>query len=87
VASEKLPQETLHPVAATSFAHLTPRHQPQSGASPLPRGQTDAEMGSIESFAPGLGPEVFPAAAEPLVPGKAGRVRGCVIGGLSGVRQ
>jgi len=80
VASEKLPEEALHPVAPTGFAYLASRHQPQAGALPLSRGQGDAEMRRVKPFAPGLGPEVLPAAAEPLLPGKAGRVRGFVTG-------
>ena len=95
VAAEKLPEEALHPVAPTGFAHLAPRHQPQPGAGSLPRSQGDAKMRGVKSFSPRLGPEVLPAAAEPLVSGKAGRMRGCVsvtgemslAGGLGGVRQ
>ncbi len=48
-----------------------------------------------QPFPPGLGPEVLPAAAQPLLPGKAGRLgggiglRGAVrlAGGLAGVLQ
>jgi hypothetical protein len=87
VASKKLPEEALYPVAPAGFAYLASRHQPQAGACPLRRGQGDAEMRRVESFAPGLGPEILPAAAEPLLPGKAGRARGGVTGGLGGRRQ
>jgi hypothetical protein len=84
VASEKLPEEPLHPVAPAGFADLASRHQPQAGAMPLPRSQGNAKMCRVESFAPGLGPLILPAAAEPLFPGKAGPGRDCVTGGLGG---
>jgi len=82
VATEKLPQKALHPVAATGFPHLATRYQPQPGGPSLPRGQADAEMRRVQSFSPGLGPQVFLTAADPLVSGKAGRFRGC--GGFTG---
>ena len=82
VAPEKFSQEALHPVAATGFAHLAPRDQPQPGAASLPRGQADAEVRRVQSFSPCLGPQVLLAAADPLVSGKAGRLPGC--GGFTG---
>jgi hypothetical protein len=72
VAPEKLPQEALYPVAATGFAHLAPRHQPQAGAFAFPRGQADAEMRRVQFLSSCLGPLVLLAAANPLVSGKAG---------------
>ena len=87
VTAEKLPQETFHPVALAGLPHLAARHQPQPGACGLARGQGYAEVRRVPPFSPGLGPEVFPAAANPLVPGKAGPLRGCITGGLGGVLQ
>jgi hypothetical protein len=95
VASEKLSKEALYAVALKGLAHLAPRHQTQAGAGPLPRGQADAEMRRKPPFPPGLGPEVLPAAAEPLISGKASRLRGCGgvtrevswAGGLGGALQ
>jgi hypothetical protein len=95
VAAKKLPEEALHPVAPGGLAHLASGHQPQAGAGALPRGQTDAEMRREQPFPPGLGPEVLPAAAQPLLPGKAGRLGGGLglmgavrlAGGLAGVLQ
>lgn len=83
VAAKKLPEEALHPVAPGGFAHLASGHQPQAGAGALPRGQTDAEMRREQPFPPGLSPEVLPAAAQPLLPGKAGRLGGGI--GLVGM--
>jgi hypothetical protein len=95
VASKKLPEQPLDAVALKGLAHLAPRHQTQAAARALPRGQADAEMRRKQSFPPGLGPEVLPAAAEPLISGKAGRLRGgggvtgkvSWAGGLGGVLQ
>ena len=95
MASEKLPEEPLNPVAPGGLAHFAPGHQPQPGAFALPRGQADAKMRRVQSFSPCLGPEVLPAAAKPLVSGKAGRLKGCsgvtdnvsLVGGLGGMVQ
>jgi hypothetical protein len=95
VAAKKLPEEALHPVAPGGLAHLASGHQPQAGAGALPRGQADAEMRREQPCPPGLGPEVLPAAAQPLLPGKAGRLGGglglvravSLAGGLAGVGQ
>lgn len=82
VAPKKLPEEAFHPVAPGGFAHLPPRYQPQAGAWAFPRRYTDAEMQRVQLFSSRLGPEVLPAAAQPLVSGKAGRLRG--MGGVTG---
>jgi hypothetical protein len=82
VATEKLPEQALYAVALKGLAHLAPGHQTQTAFWPLPRGQAHAEMRRKPALPPGLGPEVFPAAAEPLVSGKAGRLWGC--GGVTG---
>jgi hypothetical protein len=78
VASKKFPQEALDPVAPGGFAHLAPRHQPQPAVFPLPWYQADAEVRRVQFFSPCLGPEIFPAAPEPLVSGKPGRPGWCV---------
>jgi hypothetical protein len=82
VAPEKLPQQAFYAVALKGLAYLAPRHQTQAAAQAFPRGQADAEMRRKPALPQGLGPEVLPAAAEPLVSGKAGRLRGC--GGITG---
>jgi hypothetical protein len=95
VASKKLPQEPLDPVALEGFASLAPHHQTQPGAFALPWGQADAEMRGVPFFSPGLGPEVLPATTKPLCAGKAGRLgrRGGALGavgwagGLEGMLQ
>jgi hypothetical protein len=95
VASEKLPEKAFYAVTLKGLAYLAPGHQTQARAFALPRGQAHAEMRRKPTFPPGLGPEVLPAAAEPLVSGKAGRLRGCGgvtrevswAGGLGGVLQ
>ena len=95
VASKKLSQEALDPVAPEGFAHLATRYQPQPRAFSLPGGQADAEMRRVQFSSLCLSPEILPAAAEPLVLGKAGRPGGCnnvtgdvsLAGGLEGVLQ
>jgi hypothetical protein len=95
MASKKLPKQAFYAVALKGLAYLAPRHQTQAAARAFPRGQADAEMRRKPTFPPGLGPEVLPAAAEPLISGKAGRLRGCGgitrgvswAGGLGGVLQ
>jgi hypothetical protein len=95
VASKKLPEQALYAVALKGLAHLASGHQPQTASWPLPRGQGNAEMRRIPALPPGLGPEVLLTAAEPLVSGKAGRLRGgggstgemSWAGGLGGVLQ
>jgi hypothetical protein len=82
VASKKLPEQALDAIALKGLAHLASGHQTQTAAWPLPRGQGHAEVRRIPPFSPGLGPEVLLTAAEPLVSGKAGRLRGC--GGITG---
>lgn len=73
VAAEKLPEEPLDPVAPEGLANFTPHHQTQAGAWTLGGGQADTEVRCGQFFSPGLGPEILPTAAQPLLSGKAGR--------------
>lgn len=94
VASEKLPQEPLDPVAPDGLPYLAPHHQTQPGAWTLSWSQADTEVRCEQFFSPCLGPEVLPATAKPFLSGKAGRPGGrsgtgnaSRAGGLGGVLQ
>ncbi len=90
VKAEKFPEQALDAVALNRFAQALGDHHSQAGMIGRAGGQAKAEVGRVESSAPGLGREKFPPPAEAVRLGEAGRAlagRGAAGRRLTGIAR